>query len=964
MGCKMYKRLKFCTGLVVYSALLVSCGGGGNSHSSSDRPATKVSRVELGPGVILLTNTQSKKLSVRVLDSEGKAVTGAAPKFVSSNPNQIAVDSDGGVSAVTTVGSALITVTVGDKSSAPVLVASVRLASSSVQIIEDDEILTTPQPLDIAQTGIGQRFIVSLSRTDLLPGTLIMSSGSKPVAGMIASTTSNSAGASQVIFETVPAGALIRDANISVRYSPQQATLMQSSTEAPGVKILDASALAQFTTPSGFICESGNTVGTVAADLSVTQAFDLGMAFEWRFSGDLQSLLLAVEGSVDGKAAATVDFGSASASIKCRRLVRAYIFPLPPVLLMIISPVVPVYVTASASATASVPFRFGFEADYKGSITVGLKYESAEGWININKASLEPDIKGLVPRISGAEVRVALDTSFGLETAIHGGLIAAFKEALVNTAGVAATAQWGTPLDAALDSSFTPGYSIALREKLTQGEWLNDAIKTLTLGLGRLDLTFSREFSLGQSPTMDEAFADAESFAVGDSVMMHVNLSPIHAQFPSILGIYNVEDIRIYRINYAPTTRSAELVNIVPAARGQTAFDFKWTATYTGDMGTKDAPTFVVFAVPRFLNELRSRFPIELGGVNGRLSRPKIVWSTSNGSIRFMDVDTGIVATAIAAPSRNDFLTCLREDNHNCPNAIDHIFFDDKDNRILWIARFGDFQGQYWLQSANVDGTNRESLFDFSSLIKVNFSTSNQYPVFNSKTGTFYFVIGLTGRGGGDRSIYSVSKTGIGLRKVTTVACPSFSKPQIAIDSTRNRLIVVVELPDELKSRESSDPFPWNTPLPPEYADCGTRFSIDLQSEAKDVLSRPQWDDRRHYILNSGAVSVQKLDIDPNTNRLWSVVSNGISYRDAGAEKGTLATVLRQGFAYIGAFDFPRRRFLYFVYAGTETQLWSTDLASTVELPLETLLLRWDTDPNPDLFIHQTYGSAIAILSK
>lgn len=221
-------------------------------------------------------------------------------------------------------------------------------------------------------------------------------------------------------------------------------------------------------------------------------------------------------------------------------------------------------------------------------------------------------------------------------------------------------------MSAALDTNFTPGYRFsAVTEVSTAAdleEWLQSWTPENLSSLIATDFTLSRSLILGRSPTITAVTVDKSAFSTGEQVSFSVTLDPLTSNFPSLFGVYNIQEIRIYLIDQS--TGGTELIATQPAADGQLDFQFQWVASRSGLASLNGARTFHAFAVPRIWNLRRDAMPLELGAAISKEAdiHPPSAIAVQGSSIQFdIFVDgtrkaDGIVWTATGGSITNEGL--------------------------------------------------------------------------------------------------------------------------------------------------------------------------------------------------------------------------------------------------------------------------------------------------------------------
>ncbi|WP_310566672.1 hypothetical protein [Hydrogenophaga sp.] len=187
--------------ILVASSLLTACGGGGAGADATATPA----RVDITTSAVLLTEPgQTKVLSARVLDSQGRDMT-ATVAWESTQPGQISVDSAGLVTALGEGGSAQITARVGGLKSAPLLVFHSRVPEGTL-LLTDAQIVGEPVETDpLATPSISNTYSVRLSGVAApAVGQLLLNTEAKIVVGRVQAVSTDANGVHTVTLVLVP----------------------------------------------------------------------------------------------------------------------------------------------------------------------------------------------------------------------------------------------------------------------------------------------------------------------------------------------------------------------------------------------------------------------------------------------------------------------------------------------------------------------------------------------------------------------------------------------------------------------------------------------------------------------------------------------------------------------------------------------------------------------------------------
>jgi alpha-tubulin suppressor-like RCC1 family protein len=598
-----------------YLVLLTACGGSG-----SDSPGP-VTRLEVSPSAILLSSAApTQTVKVRAFDTNGAEVTNAPISFTSSQPAQISVSTDGTVTAVAPIGSAFVTATSGSISSQPLVAASVETLPGSV-LVSDAQVITGPQPVAGTVVGVGGRYTVVLAGIAApAPGTIVLASGSYPIAGKVVDSSVGSGNAVTVTLELVPLNQLFRNASVSGTLSAQQvAQLVKPAAGEKSASVTRrsrpnavASGLKKFGT---FECTTSFDTSLLNVDLAPTITQSLAFAYDLSvLDGVSKAFLLAFSGTINASLTGTVTVGAANGSLDCTAPLFTIPIPITGLFSAIIAPEAPLGLTFRMDLDASTNVSYGVSGTVGASLTFGVKHDADGNPVKINDGTVSGQID-VAPAFANTATRVEFTEFAGLTAGLTvGNVIGKLPNAIDVSAGSEFSSSWGKPSDAALDPLFTTEYQ--LKGKLSIGpgpglqqllDWASEAIS--------IDISAAAETTIGRSPMLATVRLSQNLFKVGDSLSFKLALDPTSVRFPLGLGAYNVQEVRIYRLDQ--TNQAASQVATAIATDGQTDFTIPWVADGDGTVELAGKPAFYAFVVPRVLNILRTDFPIELGRVNG-----------------------------------------------------------------------------------------------------------------------------------------------------------------------------------------------------------------------------------------------------------------------------------------------------------------------------------------------------------
>ena len=185
-----------------------------------------IERLAVAPDALLLTAVnQTKTLAARAYDAAGNEVF-TAVTWSSSNPEQVNVDGDGRVTALTAVGSALVYAHAGDLVSPPVTVLLAQ-PNDGVLMVPDAQVNEQPQLVDpAAGPGLGALVHTVLQGGAApAPGQILLGTEGSPLMGKVVAVQPVSAGFS-VTLETVSLVEVFRNLSISETLNVNNANLV------------------------------------------------------------------------------------------------------------------------------------------------------------------------------------------------------------------------------------------------------------------------------------------------------------------------------------------------------------------------------------------------------------------------------------------------------------------------------------------------------------------------------------------------------------------------------------------------------------------------------------------------------------------------------------------------------------------------------------------------------------------
>ncbi len=584
--------------------ILVACDEG---KTQPPPPANQIVRLEITPAGVLLTKVgESQILSAKAFDAQGFEVK-TSFTWTSSNPANVTVDSSGIVTASSDLGSAQILVQAQTVQAVPVMVAVAKPVLGAV-LVSDAQVVTDPVPLDLnARPTIGTQSKVVLKGIDApTPGTVLLSSQAKPVAGKVISSTVNGDNI-DVVLERRPVTELFE--RILIRASgslagvkpvfepdtaPQNVTTLADGTMKLTYKNIKSSREAAISTEFGFFGKSCKTKGSIdfnAAEFSVTISHSLN--FDFVLDSDfliVNQLRIKANGSLGLSMSGGLKLtGTLKGEVSCKKSLFNIPIPVTGFLAGIIAPVIPLGAKISLGGDVTVT---ALELSGTGALSLnaalGFDFTPETGFTNLSafepSASLSPTI--LIPGFQDLQVRGTATGFLGVTGGIGVGNVIAALEIIAGSMGPTLKAKLATPTQQVLDPEFAANYALNFSLKVGLGKEIEEALSTIfsnnnaALIAKTVSLNFSDEIALTSSPTAegDKIKANKERFKAGEKVSFAVTLDPANLNF---IGFYNVEKICLMR----KIDSIVNLEDCVPASNGQKNFTIEWTAPDKGLVG-------------------------------------------------------------------------------------------------------------------------------------------------------------------------------------------------------------------------------------------------------------------------------------------------------------------------------------------------------------------------------------------
>jgi len=185
--------------ILLIMAFLSACGGSSNSPVVPDAPVddvtppvATVTSLSITPRSALLARLDdTHQLSAELFDEDG-AMVDKPVVWTSSDPNIVAVDEQGLLTSMGTIGSAEVTAEVDGVTSSPVIVAVV-LPALNTQFVNDDQVVGDMELVDPESVyAPGAQYRVTLTDVDVPDiGTVLVAREDLPIAGGVVDVQQN-----------------------------------------------------------------------------------------------------------------------------------------------------------------------------------------------------------------------------------------------------------------------------------------------------------------------------------------------------------------------------------------------------------------------------------------------------------------------------------------------------------------------------------------------------------------------------------------------------------------------------------------------------------------------------------------------------------------------------------------------------------------------------------------------------
>lgn len=585
-------------------------------------PAT-AARVEIVQTGLLFTATgQTRALSARVLAADG-SVLALPVTWSSSDAADIAVNADGLAKAESSSGSSQIVASAGAIRSAPLLAVVTRVATGTVLVSDEQIVGGVVETNPAAEPSLDNTYTVVVSGIAApAVGTLVVGTGSAPVAGRVVATR-EVAGGIEVTLKIASVPELFPGLEINQRFDlTQQAAIIPEGVSASytvqreGNQYTFTPRADTVTTaksgagPEGSRqlfqgCEgtvNGVGLGDGAAppfvfepqpvfSVSIAPALDV-LYTEAR---GLERFVVTAEPviAIDGTVKATAAF---EGKIACKAELLIFTIPAGGALSVVISGLVPVGVGFELAGKITVAqLKLGLNSRTSAKAALGLDCQGPCSLVNEFTDFVSTHTPTVdVPGLDDFRVKPEL-TAFGyVEAAIGNRFFRSLQfKAFEIKAGPKLEGEFAPPATQIAATDFKSSYKLSLVINAGFGDDIEKVLNILgVVKVGDEVLELATE--LGVSPT-GVLTVDRDSFVTGDTAKFELKLDPATITF---LGLQNVGEIVLMRKNASGLREAAR----VAATSGQTTFNFTFIAP---DAGLTSE--FTAFAVTPILPEVLSQ---------------------------------------------------------------------------------------------------------------------------------------------------------------------------------------------------------------------------------------------------------------------------------------------------------------------------------------------------------------------
>ncbi|MBA2640061.1 MAG: Ig-like domain-containing protein, partial [Nocardioidaceae bacterium] len=548
--------------------------------------------IEVAPSAVLMTaRGQTAHLVAAATGTDGAAVP---VTWSSSDPDQVTVDSDGNVTAMTDLGGALIYADAGDRTT-PVVVLVAQPAPGAV-LVSDQQVVSAPQPLGDpnALPANGDRYRVSLTGIEApAAGAILLATGSARIGGRVLSSSPTATGI-DVEYELVPLPVLLarysfdfdvpldsRDAGLApVATNNQFASVGGALADRDPALAVEREVEKEVEFERGPLkCKASVAAKFSSTDFSIKATTELKLQVEGRkeeadtTTAEHTKVVLAGPIALDvfGGLKAEAGFeGSASCELS-----KHIPIPLGGILALFLAVTIPIGLEATAEGKIkAVDVELGPTGHLGTSVTIGFECTNT---ICRSVTDSTPDKNNGIKFESKvrflSDMRV--EASVGLNIVTGLGAHVGTEDYSLIDAKIGPVQQMNLAYDDAQvrDTGYASNYDMKIAGSVTPSDDLKKAVERL-LGNVSLDLSLKYESQPLSSSPAGILSADKARVQLGKPVKLSIDLDPKTIDY-FLIGP-NVEGLIISRWKDGALT---QIATIPISASAQTHFEYTWTPT-------------------------------------------------------------------------------------------------------------------------------------------------------------------------------------------------------------------------------------------------------------------------------------------------------------------------------------------------------------------------------------------------
>lgn len=579
---------------------------------SQDQSLDAGASIVVTPASVLLTALgETAQLTVEVRDSQGNTVD-MPVSFSSSHAERASVDSNGLVTAESSVGSAQIFVDAGGVEATPVPIL-VALPALGAIVVGDDQIVSGPELLNPNEVlDVGGQYSIVLDGIVPEPGRVILGAGEIPLAGRVVSTSAV-AGGVEVIVEARPLAELFQELSIDEVYELKQpafeALPIDETSGTLRYRVDDLNVRkgsdGEFEFEVGpFECKAAlqPKLSGKFVELNVSQSLNVRFVADIRASS-LRRLFIRLSGAVAGTITGGISLTAAlEAEIGCKWIIQTYRIPVPKLVAVLFQPTIPVGLGMKLTGTVQVAqLAYKIEGKSEATIDLGFDYQNGqfvETYDDLS-AMTNHQIKQTIPEnlLDGVRLIGGLSANGFAELAISGAIGIGLAESFDTGSSFGLLdASFGPALEVNLapveaqvnNKEYASGFTLSLKGSAGLAGDLGGIFQLFDskiLNLQLLDVKATTNIELARSP-MGMFVVDQSEVDQDDTVIFTMTFDPASVSFP-IVG-YDIESVTLYRETDSGLVKFDEQT----ATEGQEEFEFSWT-TSEMDLGEHRFIAFV-----------------------------------------------------------------------------------------------------------------------------------------------------------------------------------------------------------------------------------------------------------------------------------------------------------------------------------------------------------------------------------